>query len=128
MQVNLRQVHLLHDELLSEMQSKGYAIAPGEMGENITTHGLPILELSEGTLLKLGSEAVIRVTGLRNPCKQIDTFRAGLLTEVVDRAQDGSLIRKAGVMCVVEQSGKVRAGDRITIVSRPKTHIPLQPV
>lgn len=127
-QPNLRQVHLLHDELLSELRTKGYRVDPGQMGENITTHGLPLLALSEGTRLKFGSQAVLRVTGLRNPCAQIDTFHSGLFAAVLDRADDGTLVRKAGVMCIVEHSGKVRAGDAVTIIFQPDIHVPLRPV
>ncbi len=127
-QPNLRQVHLLHDELLTELREKDFDLQPGQLGENITTRGLAVLALSEGTTLKIGAQAVLRVTGLRNPCSQIEGFRSGLLAAVVDRASDGTLIRKAGVMCVVEQSGVVRAGDTIVVLSRPANHVPLQPV
>ena len=127
-QANLRQVHLLHEELLNELRAKGHRVEPGQMGENITTRGLPILALSAGTKLKLGSHAILRVTGLRNPCAQIDNFQAGLLGAVLDREPEGTLVRKAGVMCVVEQSGKVQAGDRIFVIFQPEIHVPLQPV
>jgi MOSC domain-containing protein YiiM len=127
-QPNLRQVHLLHEELLIELQAHGFRVEPGQMGENITTRGLAVLALSEGTKLKVGEKAVLRVTGLRNPCSQIESFRPGLLASVLDRAEDGALVRKAGVMCVVEQGGHVRAGDPIIVLAQPDVHIPLQPV
>lgn len=127
-QPNLRQVHLLHEELLTELHAKGFGVEPGQMGENITTRGLAILALSVGTKLKVGTQAILRVTGLRNPCSQIESFRSGLLAAVLDRAEDGALVRKAGIMCVVEQSGKVQAGDSIFILTQPKNHIPLSPV
>lgn len=127
-QPNLRQVHVLHDELLSELRAQGYEVAPGQMGENITTRDLAILGLSTGTKLKVGAQAIFRVTGLRNPCAQIERFRPGLLAAVLDRTEDGTLVRKAGVMCVVEQGGKVRDGDSIVVISQPGSHVPLQPV
>ena len=127
-QPNLRQVHLLHEELLSELHTQGYDVAPGQMGENITTRGLMILGLSSGTKLRVGAQAILQVTGLRNPCAQIERFRPGLLAAVLDRAEDGTLVRKAGVMCVVEQGGKVRAGDSIVVIAQSGSHVPLQPV
>lgn len=127
-QPNLRQVHLLHEGLLQELHSKGFDVAPGQLGENITTSGLAILALSAGTKLQLGTQVVLRVTGLRSPCSKIESFHPGLLAAVVDRAEDGSVIRKAGVMCVVEQGGEVRAGDSILVIAQPEIHIPLEPV
>ena len=127
-QANLRQVHLLHEELLDELRAKGYRVEPGKMGENITTRGLPILALSAGTKLKLGSHAILQVTGLRNPCAQIEDFQTGLLAAVLDREPEGILVRKAGVMCVVERSGTVHPGDYISVIFQPEIHVPLQPV
>lgn len=127
-QPNLRQVHLLHDELLQELKIAGFEVEPGQMGENLTTSGLPILDLSEGTRLQVGSDAVLRVTGLRNPCSQIETFKPGLMAAVLGRTASGELVRKAGVMCVVERSGTVRPGDAITLLEIPARHAALQPV
>jgi MOSC domain-containing protein YiiM len=127
-QPNLRQVHLIHAELLDELHEKGFAVEPGEMGENITTHGLDLLDLSRGTLLRLGSEAMIEVTGLRNPCKQLDGFQPGLMRAVLDRDAAGQLVRKSGVMGIVRTSGVVRAGDPIRIELSPKPHSRLEPV
>ena len=127
-QPNLRQVHLLHEELLTELQARGFAVGPGHMGENITTRGVNLLELSAGTRLLLGGEALVEVTGLRNPCSQIERFRTGLLAAVLDRLPDGSLLRKAGVMGVVLNSGVVKAGAPISIEHVPSRHAALQPV
>ena len=127
-QPNLRQVHLIHAELLDELRRQGLSILPGQMGENITTLGLPILDLSAGTVLRIGSAAAIRITGLRNPCSQIEAFMPGLLAAVLGRAADGSLIRKAGVMGVVLESGDVKPGDGISVLSVPAVYVPLQPV
>ena len=127
-QPNLRQVHLLQAELLDELQANGYPVAPGQLGENITTRGLAVLALSAGTQLKIGQGTVLRVTGLRNPCAQIENFHSGLLAAVLGRADDGALVRKAGVMCVVELGGTVQAGDAITVLLQPNQHVPLQPV
>jgi MOSC domain-containing protein YiiM len=127
-QPNLRQVHLLHEELLTELEARGLAVSPGHMGENITTRGVNLLELSAGTRLLLGSDALVEVTGLRNPCSQIERFRTGLLAAVLDRLPDGRLIRKAGVMCVVLNGGVVKAGAAISIAHVPSRHAALEPV
>ena len=118
-QPNLRQVHLLHSELFAELAAKGLHVLPGQMGENITTSGLGLLDLSEGTTLRVGSKALLRVSGLRNPCAQIDAFMPGLLAAV---------LRKTGVMGVVLESGTVHPGDLIAVVHVPSLHAPLRPV
>ncbi|WP_175420768.1 MOSC domain-containing protein [Streptomyces griseus] len=112
-QPNLRQVHLIHQELFAELRDAGFDVAPGELGENVTTSGIDLLALPVGTLLHLGDEAVVEVTGLRNPCVQIDDFRRGLLKRVVGRDEDGTLVRKAGIMGVVTAGGVVRPGDPV---------------
>lgn len=127
-QPNLRQVHLLQAELLSELLKCGHLVAHGQMGENITTQGIKLLGLSKGTQLRLGSHALIEITGLRNPCAQIEAFQPGLLAAVLDRSAEGALIRKAGVMAIVLQGGVVREGDTIVVAHEPFPHIPLQPV
>ncbi|MFE1518592.1 MOSC domain-containing protein [[Kitasatospora] papulosa] len=115
-QPNLRQVHLIHQELFAELRQAGFEVSPGDLGENITTEGIDLLGLPVGTLLHLGDEAVVEVTGLRNPCLQIDTFQAGLLKQFVGRADDGTVVRKAGIMSVVRTGGVVRPGDVIKAV------------
>ncbi|PZS14927.1 MAG: MOSC domain-containing protein [Pseudonocardiales bacterium] len=127
-QPNLRQVHLIHSELHDELRTHGFEVAPGDMGENVTTRGVDLLGLSTGTRLRLGEHAVLEVTGLRNPCVQLDRFAAGLLEAVLDRAPDGSVIRKAGVMSIVIAGGEVRAGDAISVEAPDGSHRPLQPV
>jgi MOSC domain-containing protein YiiM len=114
-QPNLRQVHLIHSELHDELRGAGFNVNAGEMGENVTTRGLDILALPVGTLLHLGASAVIELTGLRNPCVQIDRFRSGLMRAVLGRDAEGNLIRKAGVMSVVRVGGDVQAGDAIRV-------------
>lgn len=126
-QPNLRQVHLIHAELLDEVDEAGFTVPPGAMGENITTRGLDLLGLSTGTLLTLGEAAVIEITGLRNPCTQIDAYEAGLLKRMVGRDADGAIVRRAGVMAVVRAGGVVRPGDPIR-VAEPAARTPLQPV
>ena len=106
---NLRQVHLLHRELFDELAAQGFAVGPGDIGENVTTAGVDLLGLPVGTRLHLGDEAVVDLTGLRNPCAQLDDFQPGLMAAVLDRAEDGSLVRKSGVMSVVVAGG---AADR----------------
>ena len=125
---NLRQVHLIHAELFEELAAKGFAIEPGAMGENITTRGIDVLGLPRGARLRFGSEAVIEITGLRNPCHQLDGLARGLMQAVLDRAPDGSLIRKCGVMAVVVTSGAVAVGDPISIDSLPPALELLEPV
>jgi MOSC domain-containing protein YiiM len=127
-QPNLRQVHLLHEELFDELQARNFVVKPGEMGENVTTRGVDLLGLPTGTRLHLGQHAVVEVTGLRNPCVQIDRFQQGLMAATLDKDADGNLIRKAGVMSVVLADGDVRAGDAIRIVLPDGPHRPLQPV
>lgn len=114
-QPNLRQVHLIHEELFPELRERGFDIGPGAMGENVTTRGLDILALPAGTVLRLGERAVIQVTGLRNPCAQLDGLQDGLMAAVLDRDAEGRLIRKAGVMAIVLEGGEVRAGDVIGV-------------
>ncbi|MEG3126105.1 MOSC domain-containing protein [Sphingomonas sp. GB1N7] len=125
---NLRQVHLIHGELFDDLAARGFMVEPGELGENVTTRGIALLDLPEDTLLALGDEAIVRVTGLRNPCVQIDRFQKGLMAATLDRAADGSLIRKAGVMAVVVTGGVVRAGDMVRVELPPGLSRPLQVV
>ncbi|HWA48751.1 MAG TPA: MOSC domain-containing protein [Dongiaceae bacterium] len=114
-QPNLRQVHLIHAELHDELRAAGFALAPGQMGENITTRGIDLLSLPTGTRLHLGPDAVVEVTGLRNPCNQLNGLQPGLMNAVLDRDADGNLIRKAGVMGIVLVGGDVRPGDAIGV-------------
>lgn len=125
---NKRQVHLIHAELLDELALKGMPVSPGQMGENITTRGLDILSLPRGTELRIGDAARIQITGLRNPCAQLDQLHPGLMAATLDKAPDGSVIRKAGVMGIVIQSGDVRPGDGILVSLPPAPHEPLGPV
>jgi hypothetical protein len=127
-QPNLRQVHLIHSELHDELRAGGFHIAPGDMGENITTRGVDLLGLPRGALLRLGPDAVIEVTGLRNPCIQLDTFQPGLTAAVLDRSEDGRLVRKAGVMAIVLAGGDVRPGDSIGVELPSPPHEPLDRV
>lgn len=127
-QPNLRQVHLIHAELFDELVAKGFTLGQGDIGENVLTRGIDLLGLSTGTRLHLGATAVIEVTGLRNPCLQLDRFQPGLMAAVLDRAPDGGLIRKAGVMGIVLADGDVRPGDTITATLPPGPHRLLSPV
>lgn len=121
-QPNLRQVHLIHAELFDELVEQGFAVFPGDLGENITTRGIDLLALPEGAILRLGADARVQVTGLRNPCVQIERFQVGLTAAVLDRAADGSLVRKAGVMGVVLAGGEVRPGSPISVEMPPPPH------
>ena len=125
---NVRQVHLMHAELFEELRAKGFAVQPGELGENVTTEGINLLALPTGTRLHLGDSAVVEVTGLRNPCIQLDRFQQGLMAATLDRDADGNLVRKAGIMSIVISDGDVRPGDTIRIELPPGLHLALQPV
>ena len=115
-QPNLRQVHLIHAELIDELRQQGFAVSPGAMGDNITTRGIDLLALPKGALLHIGPDAVIEVTGLRNPCIQPDKFQPGLMQATLGRDEAGNLIRKAGIMAVVLTGGTVRADDLVRVV------------
>jgi MOSC domain-containing protein YiiM len=121
-QPNLRQVHLIHAELLDELRDAGFNVTPGRTGENITTAGLDLLGLATGTRLHIGDTAVVQVTGLRNPCHQLDGVQPGLMAAVLDRDPGGDLIRKAGIMGVVLVGGEVRPGDPIRLQLPPEPH------
>lgn len=125
---NLRQVHLIHAELLDELLARRLPVAPGEMGENLTTRGIDLLALPAGTRLRLGDEAIVEVTGLRNPCKQLDDIHPGLMAATLARSPSGQLIRKAGVMSIVLVGGEVRPGDPIRIEVPAPPHRALEPV
>jgi MOSC domain-containing protein YiiM len=127
-QPNLRQVHLVHGELHDELRAAGFAVEPGDMGENVTTRDLDLLSLPTGTLLRIGETSLVSLTGLRNPCRQLDAFQPGLLGAVLGRDADGALVRKAGVMGVVVMGGVVREGDPIEARLPPGRPTPLQPV
>jgi MOSC domain-containing protein YiiM len=127
-QPNLRQVHLLPREFFDEAREEGYALGPGDLGENVLTQGLDLVALSRDTLLHIGPEAVVRITGLRNPCAQIDRFRKGLLEVALCRDEDGQVVRKAGIMGVVTAGGIIRPGDKIEVeLPAPPRH-PLERV
>lgn len=114
-QPNLRQVHLIAEELHNALSGQGFRVGPGAMGENITTRGLDLIHLPRGTLLQFGDQAIVEVTGLRNPCKQLNDYQSGLMNAVLGRDDEGNLIRKAGIMGVVLTSGSVKAGDAILV-------------
>jgi MOSC domain-containing protein YiiM len=127
-QPNLRQVHLIHAELHDELQTAGFSVSAGQMGENITTRGIDLLGLPTGTRLHIGETAVIEVTGLRNPCVQLDRFQAGLMAAVLGRDEQGALTRKAGIMGIVLAGGEVYPHDRIAIELPAEPHQSLKPV
>jgi MOSC domain-containing protein YiiM len=125
---NLRQVHLMQGELFDEVLASGHRVLPGQLGENVTTYGVDLLALPVDAVLLLGQTAEVQVTGLRNPCHQIDDFQSGLLRLVVGRAADGSTVRRTGIMGVVRRGGEVRPGDPVAVVLPPGPHRPLAPV
>ena len=125
---NLRQVHLIHSELHAELHALGFTIGPGEMGENITTRGVDLLSLPAGTRLRLGASAVVELTGLRNPCVQLESIKPGLMKATLGRDAHGRLVRKAGVMSIVLVGGEVHPQDEILIERPAAPHHPLEPV
>jgi MOSC domain-containing protein YiiM len=127
-QPNLRQVHLIHEELFAELAARGFTVAPGDIGENVTTRGIELLALPVDTELHLGAEAVVRLTGLRNPCSQLDGFQAGLMAAVLGRDAAGNVVRKSGVMGVVVRGGIVGPGDPIGVVLPPEPRRGLEKV
>ena len=127
-QPNLRQVHLIHQELLDELSARGFMVEPGSLGENITTLGLDILALPQRARLHVGGRAIIEITGLRNPCVQLDKYQRGLTAAVLDRDEAGQLVRKAGIMGVVVAEGEVKPGDSIRVVLPRGQRLALEPV
>ena len=127
-QPNLRQVHLLHAELLDELNAAGFDVAPGQMGENVLTRGIDLLGLPQGARLRLGADALVEITGLRNPCAQIEAFRPGLLAAVLGRDAQGRVVRKAGIMGIVLEGGEIRPGDAITVTLPAQPHRALERV
>lgn len=125
---NLRQVHLIQAELHDELNAKGFTILPGVMGENITTRGIDLLSLPEGARLHLGAEAIVELSGLRNPCSQLDQIQKGLMAATLEKQPDGTLRRKAGVMGVVVAAGEVKAGDAIVVELPPEPHETMIPI
>lgn len=127
-QPNLRQVHLIHRELLDELNSQGFPIVPGMLGENVTTVGLDLVRLPRGTRLHLGPSALVELTGLRNPCVQIENFHEGLLSAVLERDAGGRVHRKAGVMAIVLAGGDITPGDTVRVELPAEPHVPLEVV
>jgi MOSC domain-containing protein YiiM len=127
-QPNLRQVHLIHSELFAELRSQGFEVGPGQLGENITTEGIDLLGLPAGTELHIGEQVVLQLTGLRNPCEQLNQFQPGLMAALVHRTPGGRLVRKAGVMSVVLAGGQVRPGDEVRVKLPAQPHRALERV
>jgi MOSC domain-containing protein YiiM len=127
-QPNLRQVHLIHEELFDELRDASFRVAAGSLGENITTRGLDLLALPRGTRLHIGGTAVVEVTGLRNPCRQLNAYQPGLMAAVLDKDAEGNLIRKAGIMGVVVTDGEVAPGDAIRVALPPQPHQKMEAV
>jgi MOSC domain-containing protein YiiM len=125
---NLRQVHLIGAELHDELRGRGFAVAPGDLAENVTTRGVDLLALPAGARLRLGARAVVELTGLRNPCRQLEGLQRGLMAAVLDRDAGGALVRRAGVMAVVVAGGEVRPGDPIAVGLPAPPHAALAPV
>jgi MOSC domain-containing protein YiiM len=121
-QPNLRQVHLIHQELFEQVAEQGHDVSAGELGENVTTRGIGLLSLPTGAVLQIGSEVTLELTGLRNPCAQIDEFQSGLMPLLRHRDDDGAIVRIGGVMAIVLNGGVVRPGDEITVELPRKPH------
>ncbi len=127
-QPNLRQVHLIHSELFDELNEKGFEVKPGEIGENITTQGINLLDLPTNTILEIGEYARVQITGLRNPCSQLDAFQKGLMKAVLDKDENDNLIRKSGIMGIVLEGGIVTLGAAINVILPEEPHQKLERV
>jgi len=127
-QPNLRQVHLIHAELFDELELKGFAVQPGVLGENITTQGIDLLSLPKDAVLRIGGTAKVRITGLRNPCHQLNAIQDGLMKAVLDTDDEGNLIRKSGIMGVVLEGGEVTVGSAIAVELPKQPHVKLERV
>ena len=125
---NLRQVHLIHEELFDELRQSGFAVSAGDMGENVTTRGVDLLSLPKGARLRLGGDAVVEVTGLRNPCRKLNRVQPGLMAATLARDEAGNLVRKAGIMGIVVAGGEIRGGDPIGVELPEEPHEPLAPI
>lgn len=124
---NLRQVHLMHAELFEELSTKGFTVQPGQMGENITTRGIDLLNLPKNTILKIGASE-IKITGLRNPCSQLESIQPGLMKAVLDTNDQGEIVRKAGIMGIVQAGGEISTGDTIFVELPEQPHLALEKV
>lgn len=124
---NLRQVHLMHAELFEELSEKGFTVHPGQMGENITTQGIDLLNLPKNTVLKIGASEIV-ITGLRNPCSQLESIQTGLMKAVLDKDEQGEIIRKAGIMGIVQAGGEISTGDTIFVELPQQPHLTLEKV
>ena len=127
-QPNLRQVHLIHSELFEELKEKGFTVQDGEIGENITTKGIDLLALPKDTVLSIGNTAKVKITGLRNPCKQLNSVKNGLMKAVLSKDENGNVIRKSGIMGIVLEGGDITIGNKIRVELPPKPHIKLERV
>ncbi|MCG8328000.1 MAG: MOSC domain-containing protein [Chitinophagales bacterium] len=127
-QPNLRQVHLIHAELFEELAQQGFQVQDGEMGENITTTGIDLLNLPKDTILSIGTASKIKITGLRNPCNQINSIQNGLMQALIDKDEEGNIIRKAGIMGIVLEGGAVNVGDEILVELPAEPHMKLEKV
>jgi len=125
---NLRQVHLFPLEMLEDLRRRGFAVGPGDLGENVTTCGIDLIALPARSRLVFVGGAAVEVTGLRDPCRQLDRFAPGLMQALLDRAGDGTVLRKAGIMAIVIAGGDIRPGDAITVQPPDGPHEPLRPV
>jgi len=126
-QPNLRQVHLIHQELFEDLSKQGYEVVAGQVGENIVTRGISLLDLPTGTKLEIG-EAIIEITGLRNPCHQLNQIKDGLMQKLVFKTENGDVVRLCGVMAIVLRGGDIKEGDEIQAILPKKPYIALQKV
>ena len=80
LQPNLRQVHLIAAELLDELNAEGFALNPGDLGENLLTRGIDLIDLPRGTRLRIGSEAEIKAVITNQDGKRVTRgiIKAGL--------------------------------------------------
>lgn len=125
---NLRQVHLVSAELHEELVADGFDLDHGGFGENLVTRGIALGDLPVGTTLALGDDAIIVLTGLRDPCAQIDRHREGLRAAVAFDPGEGPKLFRDGAMAMVVRGGVVRTGDPIGVALPPEPHHPMRKV
>ena len=122
---NLCQVHFMAAELFDDLVPTGYTVAPGELGENVTTEGINLMSLPLGTQLHLGAQAVVSVTGMRSPCSLINGYQKGLMKQLIKTDAAGTVHRRGGIMGVVVRGGVVNPGDCIRVELPAGEQLPL---
>jgi len=64
---------LLTEEVLHDLQSEGWPVQPGDLGENLTLTGIPERVLAPGVRLRIG-EVLVEVSLACDPCTVLYTL------------------------------------------------------